>query len=49
MTGDIYDYADENRLRADIEKTAEFGQLTGVEGIGRTVLAGFAADKQDRQ
>lgn len=38
-----------DRLRADIEATAEFGAVeTGPDGHGRTVLAGSTADEQAR-
>ena len=36
------------RLRADIETTASFGALEDVDGHGRTVLTGTAADERAR-
>lgn len=39
---------DEDRLRADIERTAEFGAIDADEGRGRTVLTGSEANKQAR-
>ncbi len=40
---------DEERLRADIERTGEFGAVTDVEGHGRTVLAGTEANREARE
>lgn len=38
-----------DRLRGDIESTAEFGAIDGAEGRGRTVLAGTEANRAARE
>jgi len=43
------DTVSERRLRADIEATAEFGDIDAEEGRGRTVLAGTEANRQARE
>ena len=40
---------DEERLRADVEATAEFGAIDAPEGRGRTVLAGTEANREARE
>ncbi|PSQ03874.1 Zn-dependent hydrolase [Halobacteriales archaeon QS_6_71_20] len=40
---------DADRLRADIEETAAFGETDAAEGRGRTVLTGTEANRQARE
>ncbi|WP_083898828.1 M20 family metallo-hydrolase [Natronococcus jeotgali] len=49
MDQHLYQYVDEDRLRADIMQTAEFGSVPVEEGNCRTVLTGTEANKQARE
>lgn len=49
MNQHLREYIDEDRLRADIVQTAEFGTIPVEEGNSRTVLTGTEADKQARE
>lgn len=49
MDQHLHQYIDEDRLRADIMQTAEFGTVPVEEGNCRTVLSGTEANKQARE
>lgn len=49
MDRQIHSYIDEDRLRADITRTAEFGKVSVEEGNSRTVLTGTEANRQARE
>ncbi|AQL44775.1 Zn-dependent hydrolase (plasmid) [Halorientalis sp. IM1011] len=49
MTGTIHQYVDADRLRTNIERTAEYGTISDVEGNGRTVLTGTEENKRARE
>lgn len=49
MDQHLHQYIDEDRLRADIMQTAEFGTVPVEEGNCRTVLTGTEANKQARE
>lgn len=49
MDQHLYQYIDEDRLRADIMQTAEFGTVPIKEGNCRTVLTGTEANRQARE
>lgn len=49
MDQQFHSYVDENRLRADIIQTAEFGTVPVEEGNCRTVLTGTDANRQARE
>lgn len=45
----LHMHVDTDRLRADIEANAEYGELEGKEGHGRTVLTGTDANRAARE
>ena len=45
----LHQYVDEERVRADIVRTAEFGNVPVEEGHSRTVLAGTEANRRARE
>lgn len=49
MDQHLHQYINEDRLRADIMQTAEFGSVPVEEGNCRTVLTGTEANKQARE
>jgi len=46
---DLYEAVDRERLRADLERNAEFGAIESEAGRGRTVLAGTEANRKARE